>query len=562
MTTVQRCTVRGFVDRLLLQLGQSSLPESTNCLACSEDGRYLGLGHSQGLSVWRVSSLMHMADWLQERIEITSIQMTTMAEMTYLLGTVDDMGVARVLAYHCDTIHLLSVINIMEYVTKRNVCLSFELSERGHYGAASFICSGAVWLEVFHFPIDAWLKELKTAVSQHPNSTRDLDVTWSLLTVEAKIKPPKTLAGSASEGPLEVLQSADFLTHCLALDLNMDSRQSKQSLSKDAEKTVEANVSSRCCTHHFLLPCELPVAVCVWWSGSHNLLQYLLQKATKNKANVEPMPDVLWPNAKEILCSAVSRCTRYIALGLEDGLVSIWDRQSGSPLSVVLVTAADSALFGINFVSADNCQTFGAAVHLLVVCKSGAIHTVTSGRGTESHTALVSESPKDSRNFPSMTTSVPFLQNLFLMVQRNGKMFLQDVINNQTVGSLVPPETHVISTPCNPVYALNTEQQTLFIRGDSNPDCDAYSRRKSQKSQLFIYDFRETDTTRQYIVLPHSRQQQKNASFATLAETCNLYLHQRALSADERNTAITQTWKRLQENAVAAQQKFTGPAVK
>lgn len=47
------------------------------------------------------------------------------------------------------------------------------------------------------------------------------------------------------------------------------------------------------------------------------------------EADVEPLPDELWPNANEILCSAVSRSTRYIAVGLEDGLMCVWDRQTG-----------------------------------------------------------------------------------------------------------------------------------------------------------------------------------------------------------------------------------------
>lgn len=50
------------------------------------------------------------------------------------------------------------------------------------------------------------------------------------------------------------------------------------------------------------------------------------------EADVEAMPDVLWPNAKEILCSAVSRCTRYIALGLDDALVCVWDRLLGEKI--------------------------------------------------------------------------------------------------------------------------------------------------------------------------------------------------------------------------------------
>lgn len=46
-------------------------------------------------------------------------------------------------------------------------------------------------------------------------------------------------------------------------------------------------------------------------------------------ADAEPTPDVLWPHVNEIVCSAVSGCTRYIAVGLSDSLVSVWDRKLG-----------------------------------------------------------------------------------------------------------------------------------------------------------------------------------------------------------------------------------------
>lgn len=70
---------------------------------------------------------------------------------------------------------------------------------------------------------------------------------------------------------------------------------------------------------------------------------------------------------------------------------------SGSPLSVVIISAADGASSRMQFVDywpvpADGCQTFPAAdVHLLVMCKSGAIHTVTTGRGTQPCTMLLAE---------------------------------------------------------------------------------------------------------------------------------------------------------------------------
>jgi len=52
------------------------------------------------------------------------------------------------------------------------------------------------------------------------------------------------------------------------------------------------------------------------------------------ESDSEPRPDVLWPNSQEILCSAVSACTRFIALGLDGQLVTIWDRRFGKFPSV------------------------------------------------------------------------------------------------------------------------------------------------------------------------------------------------------------------------------------
>lgn len=120
----------------------------------------------------------------------------------------------------------------------------------------------------------------------------------------------------------------------------------------------------------------------------------------------------------------------------------------GAPLSVVLVSAANSAFFSVQFVdywavSADVSQTFAAEkIHLLVLCKSGALHTVTTGRGTQSctmqltarspqfdilqikwhvryiihyvfsHYLLWLHRPADSRDLLTVTTVVPFLQGL------------------------------------------------------------------------------------------------------------------------------------------------------
>ncbi|KAM3624909.1 uncharacterized protein V6R79_003797 [Siganus canaliculatus] len=515
----------------------TQLPEGTNCVACSEDGRYLSVGHSQGFSVWCASSLVCVAEWLQDQVEITSTQMTRMAETTYLLGTVDDMGVARLFACHCEAIYLLSAINIMENIDKRSICLTFEISEGARYGAASMSCSGAVWLEIYHLPSEAWLKELALTTKLERNTSVDANIKFSPVKV-VKILPPKVLS----------------VTSCC--------RQSgKPASSADEKETV------RRCTHHFLLPCGqfpadsrarshpgLPFAVCMWWSGSHDLFQYFLQKneedLKKRGKDVETTPDVLWPNAKAILCSAVSRCTRYVALGLDDDLVCVWDRRTGAPLAVEWVSAADSAFSRMQFldnqpVPADGSRSF---VRLLIQCKSGAIYTITTERGTESCMKQLTERPKHSGDHPSVAVAVQFLQDLSLVVQRSGKMFLQDVTSKATVCFLTTPQAHPISTPCNPVYALSSHQQTLFIKGDQDPRA---SSKRRDRSQLFSFCFRETDFMKQYVVSPPDSPQQQKA----LDSVCALSLQQRAQSVHERNKAAAQSWKRLEETAAELQQR-------
>lgn len=141
-----------------------------------------------------------------------------------------------------------------------------------------------------------------------------------------------------------------------------------------------------------------------------------------------------------------------------------------SPLSVVSVSATDSTVLRIQFmdcwpVSADCSQIPTAAkIHLLVSCKPGTIYKITTGRGLQSCTAQLTERssdfckltyllnvsnlsccqvkrrqnisvhyflylsrPEHNRHLPTVTTLVPFLQNLVetLKLLINLKLFIQ-----------------------------------------------------------------------------------------------------------------------------------------
>lgn len=159
---------------------------------------------------------------------------------------------------------------------------------------------------------------------------------------------------------------------------------------------------------------------------------------------------------------------------------------------------------------------------------------------------------------------------------------------------------------CTNTVSSNWTNAVTSHAGDQDPSCSASSKGDCQ-SQLFIFHFGKPDIIKQYTVsLPDSPRQQNAFNFNTLEEACNLYLQQRfavfvslclyriwicilqsflniyiylrwvkwwfyvdcrpmncvsyafmwrALSVDERNKALMQTWKQLQETTVMVQQK-------
>lgn len=230
-------------------------------------------------------------------------------------------------------------------------------------------------------------------------------------------------------------------------------------------------------------------------------------------------------------------------------------------------------------------------------------------------------------------------------MQRDGKMLLQDAIKRSTACFLIPPSTHVIASPCSPVYALSSKQHTLFIKGeckatfllciaqfsspqekrkvtwnpttarkgfhvppgDQDPSCREAHTRESQ-SRLFIFQLGECDITKQFIISPpNSELQTETHSGDSLEETCDLYLQKRlhsclmwiyiyifrkksslkltdsycdihirmlkwclvflmlpwrALSVDERNKAVKESWKRLEESSIMLTKADRQPASK
>ncbi|KAJ3592975.1 hypothetical protein NHX12_005313 [Muraenolepis orangiensis] len=472
------------LDRLLDMAWESILTREAARSADLSQKKHPSLmlsADTQGLSVSCSSSLACVSSWLEDGLDITAVQMADIGQEAYLISTVDDMGIARVFALSAEKMHLLKILNKTEDINQRSVCATFELSEGGDFGAALMSCNGALWLDIYHFPLQAWLEDLKQAASQ-----------------------------SQAVPVLRVL--------------------------------------------------DRPLAVVCGRSGTLNSgpSMGLVRTTWTTGPDVDPRHAALWPNALEIACSAVCQSSRYIALGLGQSLVSVWDRQTGEQfcssdkLSTVCgdVSAVDSVLARVMFVECGASLPFftqhapgpGAPatapqVHLLASSRSGTTHVLTTGRWkADAHAETLSPRPGDAGRHPAAMAPVAFLRGLSLVVRRNGEMLIVDAVHKATVCGLMAPTTHLLARPWAPVYALDAVRKTLFVRGDRVTGGLAAGPEDSG-SHLLVFRFGENPLFTPYTVAPPGDAVNPGAvtSCEALERACDLYLRQRFVVVSKKN---------------------------
>ncbi|KAM6426099.1 WD repeat-containing protein 93 isoform 1-T1 [Liasis olivaceus] len=377
-----------------------------NCLAASEG--YIFMGHSTGISVFSTIICENLCTWEASRLEICTIQVSDLGGAFHLLGTVDEMGFARLFCFVKDNLLHIKSINEVEDISKRNTCVALELSHGSDY--AGFLLQGnsEVWLEIYRLPKDSWQKEtehLHTITPPGPGfvkemgasqlsvqeksmhksadiqATEDMDLQQLLSKVESKLVPPvlllkirapKPLSASVFKTPFEALMKSDdgnvigmgyntLIRDCQLewLEEIFNSRFQQYLETENELESKEEKPSSA--KFHFHLPGrtlqigtelkaepDMPVAFSVHWSNSHNLCFYFLSRPPKEKADSDPKPDIVWPCAAPIVCSTVSSCSSYFAFACEDRIITVWDTSVGFPLSA-MVLPEDHVVRNIQF---------------------------------------------------------------------------------------------------------------------------------------------------------------------------------------------------------------------
>ncbi|KFV84616.1 WD repeat-containing protein 93, partial [Struthio camelus australis] len=351
-----------------------------NCLAVS--GKYLFVGLSVGLAVFKVSDCKQACAWDAAKTEVCAIHASDLGNEHHALLAVDEMGLVWLFCFHKDSFLFIKNLNEMEDISKRSTCVEVVLSQGGDYAGVLLQGNTEAWLEIYQLPKDSWLKErenspgaaaelafrerksttgkpvLKLTLSllQESVSANKADAKLALPVLLLKVKPPKPITGSIFKSPLDALMKVDdggiFGLGYNHLIKDSQWEQQEAIFHSTYQEYLEAETESkdeipRHATFHFLLPSRIlqvgpevklqpavPAGISVHWDGSHNLCLYSLNRPLKEKVDADLKPDVVWPCAAPIASSAVSSCSRYLALACEDATITIWDKHLGYPLTV------------------------------------------------------------------------------------------------------------------------------------------------------------------------------------------------------------------------------------
>ncbi|NXO78046.1 WDR93 protein, partial [Sitta europaea] len=360
--------------------------ERANCLAVS--GKYIFVGLSVGLAAFNMGDFKDAYAWDAAKTEICAIHASDLGNKCHVLLAVDEMGLAWLFCFHKGSFLLIKVLNEVEDISQRSTCVEVVLSLGGDYAGILLQGNTKAWLEVYQLPKDSWLTEIEKNTgaaeelacserrshcsSEHTTSSQvgtfllqelpasaiqdnvELDPPVLLLTV----RPPKPITGTTFNGPLDALKEVDDGS-MFGLGYNHLIKASQWELQEaifcstyqeylEAEGVIKEEIP-RYATFHFLLPSrilagpemkarpDIPAGIGVHWDGNHNFCFYLLNRSLEENADSDLKPDVVWPCAAPIACSAVSSCSRYLALAGEDATITIWDKHLGYPLSVTAI---------------------------------------------------------------------------------------------------------------------------------------------------------------------------------------------------------------------------------
>ncbi|XP_072133794.1 WD repeat-containing protein 93 isoform X1 [Mobula birostris] len=557
------------------------VPGNVNCLAGSVDGSYIFAGLSEGIAIFNMENHTVKTVWKTEDVEIVAIQVKSVGSQLHLLAAVDDMGLAHLLFYYGDIFSSIKVFNASENISERNTCSKFELSDGGDYAGVTLEGRGETWLEVYRLMKDNWIQELeqflklvelnKQTEQMNPLNPQDIKLSPPVLVLKVR---PRQITDCLWKNTFDALLKLDdgniigtgqnhvITTQQWNAEQKVFEEMYETYLSKDSTEESEEKQSQP--TFHFLnlgrlLPvgleqktqAGLPNDLCVWWSGSHILFHYILKiPGSKEKIDLEPKANIVWPNASLITCSAGEICASLLVIGLADGTVTVWDLYMGIPISVLPVSA-DSAIRSLHILEPSSCAASASLdgypkSQIVATCKSGAVCLITATAHCEGTITTLRGRNEEPGSFISAVALVPQLSSQFLLILKNGTMALMDSIHGDTLCHYTLPFPHVVASPWKPVFAFDKDGSFFFIKGDKSISKETPDSEESS-SLLFAFSllsFFPLDVCTKKKVPPQP------PTPTTWELRCEQFLQERLNSVMKRNEDMTKCWNQLQHHAM------------
>ncbi|RMB94323.1 hypothetical protein DUI87_29131 [Hirundo rustica rustica] len=555
--------------------------ERANCLAVS--GKYVFVGLSVGLAAFNTCDFKDVCTWDASKTEICAIHASDLGNECHVLLAVDEMDSTKAWLeiYQLPKDSWLTEMEKnagdaeeLAGSERRSSCSSEEAFD-SHEEVKTRQCSTQHTSQVGTF----LFQELPVSASQ---ADVELDPPVLLLTV----RPPKPITGTSFEGPLDALKEVDDGS-MLGLGYNHLIKDSQWELQEaifrstyqeylEAEGVIEEEIP-RYATFHFLLPSrilegpevevqpDIPVSIGVHWDGNHNFCLYLLNRSLKEKEDSDLKPDVVWPCAAPIACSAVSSCCRYLALAGEDATITIWDKHQGYPLSVTAILE-ERFIRSIHFLcnsATSSDETCGAdpaycgadtvcpIIQLLVLCTDSSFYLVKAPRAGKSSITLLADRPENPNLTVSAVMPVPAFPSAVLIFSWDGTVSLMNTDTSQAVYCFCTPPSHAVAPSWQPVFTVDSVNSCLLLRGDEHQKTDDLVQGKATHSTIFLFDFNSYPLKEAFPKKPLKPLQELH-----WIERCNIFLRDRFRFLPERQQVLLEMeeqeyWDCLQARAAA-----------
>ncbi|XP_053220006.1 WD repeat-containing protein 93 isoform X3 [Podarcis raffonei] len=582
-----------------------------NCMVAA--GEFIFIGFSMGLSVFSIPTCEKptcekVCAWEAANVEICAIKVSNFGSSSYLIGSVDELGIARLFYFFKENLLSIKAINEVEDISKRNTCVALELSRSADY--AGFLLqagSSEAWLEIYRLPKDSWLKETENAQNvalTTPANTKDMKVNQATLPEKAgvekkapeiqglvaeevdpqvllsrlesrlippvlllKIRSPKPFAPSTFKHPYEALMKIDDGS-VIGLGYNHMLKESQWERQEaifsstfqqylETEEELEIKEEKPCnAMFHFHLPGrtlpvgtefraepDMPIALSIHWSRSHNLCYYFLSRPAKEKIDSDPKPDMVWPCASPLTYSAVTPCSCYLAFACEDGTITVWEKSIGFPLSVTVLPDG-FVIRSIQFMPClpSLCEKAPGSsevlastkVKLLVLCTDGSLHMITSGAKEFDTKLLGPETPNQTITAIATISSLPDTVLLFFW---DGTVILMDTTTEDYISQFIMPPSYKVATSWQPVFSVDTQGQYLLLQGV-----------KQQTEGIFIFDF-TTYPFMEAFALKAEEQPEALAVVLPWDKRCNIFLKDSLQRLSTISQQMPECWSLLKNCA-------------